>query len=153
MRFTKRALLVGAVSACLVLVTGVVAFAAGSGTATRTSMATTLAQKLGVSSAAVTGAFDEMRQERETQRLETLKTELQSAVDAKKITDAQRDTILAKMTEISKKQAEVTKLNGDLRQWAEDNDVDLPSIVGGAGPGGRGMMGGPGAGRGGFGGP
>ncbi len=151
MRTKKIVVLACAAATCLVVLTGAVGFAAGTQTASSSSMASNLAKKLGVSTSAVSTAFDEMRQEREAERLATMKKQLESAVDKGTITDAQRDTILTKLTAIQKKQAEVAELNTDLREWADSNDVDLAALgvgiggrggAGGGGPGGPGGMGG-----------
>ena len=147
MKPRKAVLVAGVAAVVLSIVTGAVAFAAGSSTASGyPPIVQTLAKKLNVSTATVKAAFNEEHQARQEERQTALEKQLDAAVKKGTITDAQRDTILAKMAAIQKKQEEVRSLNDDLRQWADDNNVDLATLTGGMGPGGRGMGGGPGMG-------
>lgn len=95
------------------------------------SMAHDLASKLGVSEDKVTGAFDEMHTERETEMKSREEARLQQLVDEGTITADQKLAISAKRDEIAKRHEEERK---ELQEWADNLGIDM-SMVGPIGMG------------------
>ena len=147
MKTKKAAILAGVAATALVVLTGAVAYGAGAKvTSSYPPMVSNLASKLGVSPAKVKSALEAGREEREAQREAAIKKQLDAAVKKGTITDAQRATILAKLAEIHKQRDELRAAVTDLRDWATENKVNLPALIGRPGACGPGMRGGRGAG-------
>lgn len=90
-------------------------------------LASTLSQKLGVSEDKVNSALEELRTERQAQMQAVWEEKLTSLVDEGKITEAQKQQILAKHQEM------VTKMQAEreaLEKWAAENGIDLQYLVG-----------------------
>lgn len=164
----KKPLLVGAGAALIGLTSvtsvGLVSAATSSTTATSSSAATDtnpesslvdkLVAKFGLQKADVQAVFDEQHAEREAEMKANQAQRLADAVKDGDITQAQAD-------HITKVRAEIDALRGDakpselsdetrdairdkmdeLRDWADENNVDMHDVMGGHG---RGMGGGPG---------
>jgi len=105
-----------------------------------------LAEKLNVSNSDVSTAFDEVRQERRQEVRERFEEQLDQAVKDGKITEEQKEVILKKHIEIQEQQEEVMELRQDLKNWADENDIDLRDVMGKGFKGGRGGPRGPGGG-------
>ena len=109
-----------------------------------------LAEKLNVSNSDVNTAFDEVHQEKRQEAQERFEQQLDQAVEDGKITKEQKEVLLKKNTEIQEQQEEVMELKQDLKNWADENDVDLRNVMGKGSKGGlkghRGGPGGPGGG-------
>jgi len=95
-----------------------------------------LAQRFNLDPDEVKQVFDEERGERRQEAQDRFEESLDEAVKDGKITEAQKEAILEKHTEI---QGEQEKLREELSDWAEENDIELKQL----GPcGGRGFRGG-----------
>ena len=119
-----------------------------------------LASKFGVEEAEVESVFNEHRQEMQTEREAKFSAKLDEAVEAGEITAEQKQAILDKHEEMRSKHEELKDLSqeerrekmkglkDEMRDWAEENDIDMRDI---APKGEKGMKGG--KGMGGHGGP
>jgi Skp family chaperone for outer membrane proteins len=112
--------------------------AAGS-TTNRKSIVERLSDRFNVSTDEVRKVFTEAQEERLQAMRDALEEKLAEAVKDGKITEAQKTTILKKEDQILAKQKELTKLQQELRDWADDNNIDLSVLGRGMGRG----MGGP----------
>lgn len=95
-----------------------------------------LAEKLNVSNSDVNTAFDEVRQEKHQDAQERFEQQLDQAVKDGKITEEQKEVLLKKNTEIQEQQEEVMELKQDLKNWADENDIDLGDVMGKGSKGG-----------------
>ncbi|MFQ5574135.1 MAG: hypothetical protein ACE5E0_00735 [Terriglobia bacterium] len=84
-----------------------------------------LAEKLGKDPADVESAFDELKDEKRKKMEKRMEDDLDEAVKDGEITEEQKDTILEKKKEIMAKKDELRELCGDLKKWANENDVPL----------------------------
>ncbi len=98
--------------------------------------------------------FDEAREERYEEMQERIDERLDQAVENGRISEAQKDAILDKLDEMHDKGQELKGLSveerrkaiiefrKELRDWAEENDIDLDLLPRfGPGNGGRGGIG------------
>lgn len=124
-----------------------------------------LAEKFNLDPDDVKAVFDEAKSEREADMQKQLEKRLDQAVKDEKITEVQKEAILAKIKEMrddrrefrdldpDKRQAEMKKRQEELSRWAKKNGIDqttLEQFMPGRGgfPGGRHGPGcGPGGGR------
>ena len=107
------------------------------------SMATKLAEKLGIDQSKVTDAMDQMQTERKVEMQTRMTTKLGEAVTAGTITEAQKTAILERQTEMQNKRETEREANA---KWFTDNNLDQDTLkdlgVGmGGGMGGGGMKG------------
>lgn len=139
----KKAAIIAVVVGMLVI-TG--AFGAGmvmaSSTSTRKSIAERLSERFNVRTEDVQKVFTEAQEERLQAMRDAFEERLAEAVKDGKITEAQKTTILKKEDQILAKQRELTNLQQELRDWADDNNVDLSVLGRGPGRGMRGPRGG-----------
>lgn len=105
------------------------------------SLVENLAEKFNVSADEVKGVFEQTREERREETQKQFEENLDQAVKDGKITAEQKETILSKHSEIEKKMEEVRATRGDLRDWADENEVDLSEIMPGKGFRGHGPRG------------
>ena len=107
----------------------------------QSGMITKLAQKLGVSETQVKSAFDELRNEHETEMKANMNTKLTTLVSEGKITEAQKAAIIAKMEELKSKmeanretfknltpeerKTKMTAEKTELETWAKSQGIDL----------------------------
>ena len=97
------------------------------------SLIENLAEKFNVSTDEVKGVFEQTRQERQAEMKKQIEENLTQAVKDGKITEDQKNTVVSKMQNIQKQQEEEMNARQDLRNWADDNKVDLGSILPGKG--------------------
>lgn len=88
---------------------------------TGNAMAQQLADKLGVDQSKVTDAMGEIRDEHQTQMQEKMKEKFNQAVEDGVITEAQKEAILAKQSEM---QQQREKERQEYQQWLADNSID-----------------------------
>ena len=88
-----------------------------------------LAEKFNSSPEDVKGVFDQTREERQQTRKKLVEDSLNQAVEDGKITDSQKNTILSKQAEGRKLMEQVKANKKDLRNWADDNNIDLKDIL------------------------
>ena len=122
-----------------------------------TSLVKAIAQKFNLQESDVQAVFDSHRSEMETKRQENVDSKLSQMVTDGKITDAQKQLILAKLKELEankqsnmekfksmtpeERKAVMEKERADLEAWAKQNNIDLSILKFGHGMGmGRGMM-------------
>ena len=105
------------------------------------SLIENLAEKFNASSEDVKGVFEQTREERQAEMKKQIEENLIQAVKDGKITQEQKETILAKQAEIEKKMEEVGTMRQDLKDWAEGNNIELSEIMPGKGFGGHGPRG------------
>ncbi len=87
-----------------------------------------IASRFNVSKSEVQAVFDENRQERQAERQANFSKELQSAVDAGKLTADQKTLLENKMKENQlARESEIT----ELKKWADDNNIDYKYILSG----------------------
>ena len=91
----------------------------------RDNMVQQLAQKLGLDQTKIQTAMDEIRAEHQAVRKAEVETNLEKAVNDKVITAEQKQKLLEKMTE---NQAEKKQQKGEMRQWAQDNGIDMSKL-------------------------
>ncbi len=119
------------------LVTGATIGVAGlqsvSAASSNSNFVESLANKLGVSQEKVKSAFDQTKTEREQERQKKLEENLTQAVKDGKITEAQKSTIVAKLAEVKKQQDEMEKASEDLRNYIDDQNLDIENILPGKG--------------------
>lgn len=114
-----------------------------------------IADKFGLNKDEVQAVFDESRAEMETQRKAEYETRLTQLVTDGKITEAQKQLIIAKNAELeagrkaamdsmksatdAERKDAMDAMRTSLESWAEDNDIDLQYLMmGHGGPGGHG---------------
>ena len=127
-----------------------------------------LVEKFNLDQAEVRAVFDEDREERHEKQAARQAEILDKAVDEGKITEEQKEAIMAKKAEMKQKHEELREmepeerraalkeLREEMKAWAEANDIDLkqfakPGHRGPGGHGGPGRRGGPGGPGGSFG--
>lgn len=115
-----------------------------------------IATKFNLNKDEVKAVFDEEQATRHAERQAEMKTRteerLTEAVTDGDITQAQKDLITAKLSEIQTKQTDISQitddgdrnaamaqLHADLAKWAADNDIDTQWIMFGGRGGGHGM--------------
>lgn len=146
--------LVAAVAIALVLtVTIGVGLAAAASDSTSTGLADKLAAKFNLDKNEVQQAIDQDHQEREARREDRYAQRLDDEVQAGRLTQEQKDKLLAKHQELKAQRSEnrdafrtmtpearkteKDKKKAELEQWAQDNGVPSEYLMPGAG--GRGM--------------
>jgi len=98
-----------------------------------------LAQKLGIDQDKVSGAMDQIHEEKQARMQDEQKTKLQEAVDAGTITSEQKDAILTRQTEQQQKREQERTEN---QKWLSDNNLDRETLRDlGVGMGGHGRKG------------
>jgi hypothetical protein len=124
------------------------------------SLVAKIADKFGLKKEDVQAVFDTDRQERQQEMQTKYEEQLSQDVTDKKITEAQKQLIIAKnkeletnrqakmestknMTDDERKTA-MEKERTELESWAKTNGIDLKYLMGGMGMGGHGGPGGPG---------
>lgn len=117
----------------------------------QTSLVQKIAEKFNLNKDDVQKVFDEDRTNRASERNQKFESRLDQAVKDGKITEEQKKLILDKMSSMkATRTAEIEKLKSmtpeqrreamkthknDLKTWAEENGIDLKSIMGELGPG------------------
>jgi hypothetical protein len=125
-------------------------FAQGNGTVS--SLVSELAQKFNLKPADVQAVFDEHQQEVRADRQQRYADRLTQAVTDGKLTQAQKDLILAKQLETQEKltdlrntqdknerRSKMQQIQSDLKTWAQTNNIDPQWLRPELGPG-KGMM-------------
>lgn len=82
-----------------------------------------LAQKLGLGEDKVKSAFDQIRSENQTEKQKLIEDSLAQAVKDGKITEVQKQAILAKYKEL---QTQRENKRADLEAWAKQNGLEWP---------------------------
>jgi len=125
-----------------------------------TSLIQKLAARFNVEESEVEGVFAEHHQEMQAERVAEMEEKLSEAVEDGKITAEQRDALVEKKGEMKSKheglkdlspedrRAQMKEFRGEMKDWAEENDIDMRDIAPKDGKGKRG-----GKGMGGSGGP
>lgn len=167
MKISKKQIAYGSTAALAVtLLVGGGAYSAKAASTPGTQMPSLvqkIAQKFGVPQADVQAVFDAERQEHMRHMQAQAEQRLTDLVTAGKITQAQKDLIVAKQKELqTKRQAHFEAMQGktqaerkaameaqrtELEAWAKTNGIDMQYLMLGHGRGGRGRhggMGGPG---------
>ena len=88
-----------------------------------------LAEKFNTSTNEVKSVFEQTKEERVTERKQQVADSLEQAVKDGDITEEQKQTIESKMSGVRKKMEEVKAARKDLKQWADDNNIDLRSFL------------------------
>ncbi|MHB0975646.1 MAG: hypothetical protein ACYC1U_00455 [Candidatus Aquicultorales bacterium] len=158
---TKTAMVIALVVMGVLFVGGLGVYAAD-GTTNYSSIVDRLAKAFNLDPAKVNEVFDQERQERQAEAeknfQERFENMLDQAVEDGEITAEQKEAIVSKMAELKSKREEINNskltfeernealasLQQDLRDWAEENDIDLRFLKFGIMGGKRGMMGGKG---------
>ena len=96
-----------------------------------------LAEKFNTSADEIKSVFEQTKEERGVERKQQVADSLEQAVKDGDITEEQKQTIESKMSGVHKKMEEVKAARKDLKQWADDNNVDLRSFL----PGPKGFHG------------
>jgi len=91
----------------------------------RGEMVGQLAEKLGLDQSKVQAAMDEIRASRQADRKAEMEGNLSKAVADGVITAEQKQLLLDKMAE---NQAEPGENRGEMRDWAEDNGIDMSKL-------------------------
>jgi len=97
-----------------------------------------IAAKLNMQPSQVQSVLDEMRSEKQAEMQTNLEERLTQAVADGKITEAQKQAILAKHKEmqtrmqalkdlsLEERKTEMEKIHEEMKTWAEENDIDFP---------------------------
>jgi hypothetical protein len=117
----------------------------------RTSLIQKLATKFNLKQEDVKSVFDEQRQTRETERQARFEEKLSLDVTSGKITETQKQAIIAKMKTLAaerqahmdamknmtpeQRKAEMEKHRTSIEQWAKDNNIDSKYLYFGYGKG------------------
>ncbi len=122
----------------------------------QSSLIQKIAQRFNLNQADVQQVFDQNKTHRRNQRQQNLTDKLTQAVKEGKITEAQKQAIIAKFADLKNNRADFKNLTPDQRKqamdqkktdmhsWATQNGIDLDtlkSILGGPGMGMGGMRG------------
>lgn len=105
-----------------------------------------LAQKLGLEESKVQNAMDQLRSERQSEMQKNLEAKLTTAVKDGKITESQKQAILAKHREMQEKHLKMRdefremtpeqrreakeKMREEMENWAKQNGLDLKEFLG-----------------------
>lgn len=108
---------------------------AASNTTTKKSIVNRLSERFNLNTDDVKKVFTEAQEERLQAMRNAFEERLTTAVKEGKITEEQKTTILKKQDQVLAKQKEFMTLQQELKNWADDNNVDLSVI--GRGMGGR----------------
>lgn len=116
------------------------------------SLVTRIAEKFGLNKDEVQAVFDADRQERQEKRQEEFQARLDQDVADGKITEAQKELIIAKRNQLEENRRSGDSLEGlskeerksvmeaerkELESWASENNIDPKYLMGGGrGPGG-----------------
>lgn len=144
----RKKIITIAIALGVLMVTGVIGagVVVAANSAKNPSIIQKLSERFNLNSADVqkvfTAARDERYQEMQQEMQTRLKEQLDEAVKEGKITEEQKGTILKKETQIQEKQKELMELQQELRDWADDNNIDLSVLGRGMGRGMRGPRGG-----------
>lgn len=125
-------------------------FAQESTTDPQATLVQKIAEKFNLNKEDVQAVFDETRKTQESKRQQKFESRLDQAVKDGKITEDQKKMILEKMSSMkANREAEMEKLKSmtpeerkaamkdhkdDLKTWANENGIDLKSILGEFGP-------------------
>lgn len=158
----KTAVIVGVVGLGVLSAGAFSVYAAESG-GSYPSIVQKIAKAFNLDPAKVNDVFKQDQQERMAQRQTQFEDRLNQAIKDGKLTQTQKDAIIAKLEEVKKKREEIMKLAPqdrkaamqkimqDLKAWADKNKIDYRQVMGGMmrgmGGGMRGMRGGGGFGR------
>ncbi len=128
------------------IVLGTTYVSAQEGLDSSTSIVNKIAQKFGLKTEDVQAVFDEHHAEMKTQMKGKLVDRLSQLVSEGKITEAQKEAIMAKMDELSaarlslnerskemtpeERKAEMEKTRAELEAWAKEQGLDLSAIGG-----------------------
>lgn len=120
------------------------------------SLVQKIASKFGLKQTDVQSVFDEHKKEMDTKRQANYETRLTQLVRDKKITEAQKQLILAKHKELEAKRdsfkdsfknmteeqrkAAIQAEKTDLENWVKQNNIDVKYLMGGGMRRGRGML-------------
>ncbi len=123
----KKVIIIATVLGVLIM-TG--AFGAGvvvaaNSTTTKKSIVERLSERFNLNAYDVKKVFTEAQEERLQAMRDAREERLAEAVKEGKITEAQKTTILKKVDKILEKQKELMDLQQELRDWADDNNIDL----------------------------
>jgi len=94
-----------------------------------------LVERFNLNTEEVQQVFDEVREERQEQGRARFEERLNQAVSDGRITEAQKEAILAKHAEMQANQANHRQ---EMQAWAEENGIDWPLFLGGGHRGGFG---------------
>jgi len=110
-----------------------------------------LAERFGLNVEEVQRVFDQQRDERMQQAQEKMNDRLEEFEQEGRITEDQKNQILAKQEEVQsqildlgdlspeERKEKMSQIKTDLRDWAEENGIDIPLGLGIMGPMGRGF--------------
>lgn len=127
-------------------------FAQGSNGAN--SLVAAIAQKFNLNQADVQTVFDEERNKREIEMRQQMEAKLTQAVTDGKITEAQKNAIITKFSDMKKdrpnpeefknltaeqRKAKMEERKTEMENWAKENGIDLQTLQGLIGRRGRGM--------------
>ena len=100
----------------------------------RQNMVQKLAEKLGKTEDEVSSAFEQTRDENKAERQQAFSDRLSEAVQNGKLTEEQKQLILAKHTEIqAEHEAEMGQREArrtDLESWAKEHNIDMSFLMG-----------------------
>lgn len=112
------------------LATSVGAVAAETGSTTPSKLAQAIASKFNLNANDVQSVITQQHQQAQTDRQANLKAKLDQAVKDGKLTSDQETTLLQKLTTRNQDRQSLRAARKDLRQWLQDNKIDLRSILG-----------------------
>lgn len=120
-------------------------FAHGWGGANSETLIQRLVQKFGLKTADVQAVFDTVRSEQQTEMQQKMAERLDTLVSEGKITQAQKELIIAKHTELQKqreadkdelrdltpeeRRAKMEARRSELEAWAKENGIDIQYVV------------------------
>lgn len=129
---------------------------AQSNTTESSTLVQMIADKFGLNKNDVQGVFDQFKTQRQTQMETKFEDRLTQDVTAGKITEAQKQLIIAKRKELqgnrqafleslknmtaADRKAALDKQHQDLQNWATQNNIDIKYLMPGFGGRGMGMM-------------
>ena len=99
-----------------------------------------LAEKLDLDPEEICEALEDIHEERKEEFKKNLEEKLDEAVEEGNITEEQKEAIITKSEEVaeelqdikelpqSEKKEAMADINDDLREWAEENDIDLKEL-------------------------
>lgn len=91
----------------------------------RDNLSTELSSKLGIEQSKVDQALKEIREVHQKEKLDQKKASLDEAVSQGIITNEQKEALLQR---IEQNQQSAEKNRGELRQWAQDNGIDMDKL-------------------------
>jgi hypothetical protein len=126
----KGVLSAGIIGLAAALTIGVGAVTADTNATTPSKLAQAIASKFNLNATDVQNVITQQHQQTQADRQMQMKSKLDQAVKDGKLTQDQENTLLQKLESMHQNEQNMRSAHQDLRQWMQNNKIDLRSILG-----------------------